>query len=1132
MEDPSQKVTDEQLLEDFVRTGREEPFDVLVQRHKLVLFNLAYRVLYDRHAAEDVVQWAFIRLLERKNELEDVEALQWWLYKTALNLALDMKKTMRRRKHRERLAASSKTPLTPRDAAASEELRGELDIALARLKDSLRVPLVLRFLQGLSYGEAGKVMDLSAEAVRKRVNRGLRALRKLLVGRGLLVPLVAIEAGLKSIPAEAASATFLTSASSILKAVSASGIAAKVAATSTSVINGGLIMTAKTKIAMGVGASLLLAGALIHLAQKSADRSQRTSPLAERQIFPPELDSAAGDERGEGEALSQVPGPEISEQPVEVKGFDIAGKVVDKAGKPIEAARVEVNLFISGDSRQLNYMTEGHGKFGFRCPDAKGYSLVVSKEDYVPVRKHFSRPEKDIVVMMLVGGAIEGNVVDAVTNEPLELFRIVESHYLRERLPEQEIYPPDQGRQFWDPEGRFRVSGLETGTYTLTSIAEGYAQSSVEAIKVELEETVAGVVIQQQPAGGVYGRVVDAIGKPIEGANIIQKKTGLAEIREMHPQVLTTSDAKGEFEIGGLPEGTFTLEARHGDYGPAERKVEVNKGEITEGVEFQLLQGGMISGMVLAEADSLPIAGVRVRLRVGPRGPYSSMPSGGTVSESDQSGLFRFLNLKPGTYHLIASASDFAPETVDDVILEDNKAVTDLIIKLSQGGSLVGTVRDPAGKPVADAHVGATSPLMQKHVTTDEDGNYAIRNLKEGNYDAGVSELTTRTLSGRMQKSVVRIENGKETRLDIVLGGPLKVYGKVTQGGKPQPGLEIVLMSSSKASAATKSYVRASGETDPNGDYEIGDLKPGEYRLMVMNPRIETQVTLADADVEKNIELPEGGISGKVLDAETGKPLEGVKVGLQPRRARDFREAQSLKWGYYRRSDTTDSEGRYDFSVVEDGPYFVVASKEGYSPQAVAADVQDSQGPSDLDLLLSRGTTLHGRVTGSDPSRPVQEIFLSARDFNGVIVYSKNMNLTPEGEYETAALSPGEYTVSVEAKGYASATKKVSIVAGADNRADFVLPAGGTLIVKATDDRGSPVPGVQTKVLDEKGHYWSAFFSAAEGTGREGVSVTPHISEGRYRVEVGALGYEDESLNVTIREGDTTDLTVRLRKSR
>ena len=230
MERSDRSPTDKELLHDFARGGCEESFNVFLQRHKLTLFNIAYRVLYDSHGAEDVVQEAFIQLAAQKAKLANVQSPRSWLCAIALNLSLDMQKSMRRRKRREKAGEHLLSAEAPREAAIRSELRKELDLALASLKNSFRVPIILRYLQEMSYEEAGDVMDIPPDTLRKRVSKGLRLLRRLLTARGVVIPIVAVEAGLRGLPAKAASATFLTSASSIIRAVSATGIAAKVAA--------------------------------------------------------------------------------------------------------------------------------------------------------------------------------------------------------------------------------------------------------------------------------------------------------------------------------------------------------------------------------------------------------------------------------------------------------------------------------------------------------------------------------------------------------------------------------------------------------------------------------------------------------------------------------------------------------------------------------------------------------------------------------------------------------------------------------------------------------------------------------------------------------------------------------------
>jgi uncharacterized GH25 family protein len=870
------------------------------------------------------------------------------------------------------------------------------------------------------------------------------------------------------------------------------------------------------------------------------------------------------------------PSPEEKTEAVESlkapEELDITGIVIDKTGNPIEGAKVSVlfyswNDFLAGRGEAFGqlkpqeYETKEDGRFGFHSQEGKRYFLSAQKEDYVEARKNLDAAEKDIILTLILGGAIEGKVVDAATGEPIEHFRIVTSDDTGPggltlglfKKKEVDLYLPTDGKEFNDAQGNFRISGLDAMKYRLTSIAEGYAQSYKAGIEVELEKTTSGVLIKQQPSGGVRGHVVDAIGKPIEAAEIVQKnpiRSNLfGELLLPERKTLAATNARGEFDIEGLPDGTFTIQARHVNYCPEEQEVKVQKGEVTENIEFQLVQGGVISGLVVAKVDSQPIAGATVRASTASTF-LISLP-GGDEAKTDPNGLFDIIKLEPGTYSLTVTAPDFADKTIENLTLAENEAITDLVIELSQGGSLVGTVSDTSGKPLPNRMIVAVGPGGQKIGQTDEQGKYAITNMKEGVYTAGAIEIGATPTMGatRSDMHFVRIENDKETRLDIVVGGPRKVYGKVTLKGEPQKELTVSVQGSPKTIAATKSQSSATDRTDEDGGYEIDNLQPGEYSLAVMKiaammPKVlyQAEITLADHDLEKNIELPEGGISGKVVDAENRKPIQGATVALEKTKVSDIREAAVAKLGIFGGdSESTDAEGKYSFSIVEDGTYYVVASKEGYAPQGLTADVRNSRGPSDLDFSLSSGETLSGRVTGSDPSRPIKEIFLSAKDSSGTPVYSKRISLSEEGIYEASGLAPGEYLFSVDATGYASASRNVRIRSGSDNRADFELTAGGTLVIRALDERGNPVPGAQTELMDEQGNYFLGFFPdlkelmnmGFESIVREdGLDVSRNLPEGKYRAKVGALGYEDEFVNVSVREGEETEETVTLRKSR
>lgn len=471
---------------------------------------------------------------------------------------------------------------------------------------------------------------------------------------------------------------------------------------------------------------------------------------------------------------------------------------------------------------------------------------------------------------------------------------------------------------------------------------------------------------------------------------------------------------------------------------------------------------------------------------------------------------------------------------------------------LAQGGSLVGTVRDHLGKPKANMMVIAQGPPGQQTSQTDEQGNYALKELKAGQYVAGAVQIIEMKWLGATSTDMhfVRIENDKESRLDIVVGGPRKVYGKVTLKGKPQEGLVVSIQYPVKRIMATKTSRTASDTTDKSGQYEIENVQPGQYMLsvvkvdsMTQHSRLfETEIQLTNENLQKDIKLPEGKISGRVLDAGTLQPIEGARVTLERKQAGTVQEAALQKMGSYTvGGESTDAEGKYSFSIVEDDVYNVVGSKEGYAPQGLTAAVENSKGPASLDFSLASGEPISGRVMWSDPSRPVRQIFLTARDSSGRAVYLKKIGLSEAGEYETEELSPGEYAISVDAKGYASATKKVKVRAGPENKADFGLTPGGTLLIKAIDDKGSPIPGIFVELIDEQGDFFIGFFPDTkelmklgfEAILREdGVDVSHNLPEGKYRAKVGALDYEDQHVTVSVHEAEQTERTVTLRRSR
>ena len=154
---------------------RASSFDHLFldQYSRVVL--IAYRVLGDRQAAEDIAQEVFLSLYDRAVARE--ERAPGWLWAASAHKALNMARGDRRRQSRELRALPSAGSTTPEDDAIAAEQRRAVRAALGRLPDRQAQVLVL-WASGLSYADIAVTVGVRPSSVGTLVCRAQRALRK------------------------------------------------------------------------------------------------------------------------------------------------------------------------------------------------------------------------------------------------------------------------------------------------------------------------------------------------------------------------------------------------------------------------------------------------------------------------------------------------------------------------------------------------------------------------------------------------------------------------------------------------------------------------------------------------------------------------------------------------------------------------------------------------------------------------------------------------------------------------------------------------------------------------------------------------------------------------------------------
>jgi RNA polymerase sigma factor (sigma-70 family) len=169
---------DAQLLQRYVETGSSEAFGQLTNRHVNFVFGAALRLVHDRHVAEEVTQAVFIVLARKAATLRHEAVLSSWLLSTTRYAALgQMKMNARRKRHERRAAEMAKTEWVQDAERSWPEYEGELDAALASLRESDRKAVVLRFYEHKSFDEIAVILGTAEEAARKRVSRAVEKLR-------------------------------------------------------------------------------------------------------------------------------------------------------------------------------------------------------------------------------------------------------------------------------------------------------------------------------------------------------------------------------------------------------------------------------------------------------------------------------------------------------------------------------------------------------------------------------------------------------------------------------------------------------------------------------------------------------------------------------------------------------------------------------------------------------------------------------------------------------------------------------------------------------------------------------------------------------------------------------------------
>ena len=166
------RIADEARLIGLARSGSGSAFDELFRRHHCAVHGLAYHMLGDSDAADDVVQDVFVRAHGALGTFRGDASVRTWIMRIAVNRCVSYQ---RRAAYQRRESVAAANP----PAARTEDPRTAAAVtALASLKPTERSLIVLKDMRGYTYEEIGEMLGCSADAVGVRLYHARTKLRR------------------------------------------------------------------------------------------------------------------------------------------------------------------------------------------------------------------------------------------------------------------------------------------------------------------------------------------------------------------------------------------------------------------------------------------------------------------------------------------------------------------------------------------------------------------------------------------------------------------------------------------------------------------------------------------------------------------------------------------------------------------------------------------------------------------------------------------------------------------------------------------------------------------------------------------------------------------------------------------
>ena len=169
-----------ELLERFAQ-GELEAFESIFRQFQGEVFGWIIRIVRDPGIAEDLTVETFWRIYRARSRFDPTRSFGAWARRIATNTALDYLKIVRP----EELLTDNQGQVTPPNPGVQRNIRDRIEQAFNELPAKLRIAARLALIEEQTYGEIAVALGISAGAVKSRVFRAVRLMRKKLKRMGI-----------------------------------------------------------------------------------------------------------------------------------------------------------------------------------------------------------------------------------------------------------------------------------------------------------------------------------------------------------------------------------------------------------------------------------------------------------------------------------------------------------------------------------------------------------------------------------------------------------------------------------------------------------------------------------------------------------------------------------------------------------------------------------------------------------------------------------------------------------------------------------------------------------------------------------------------------------------------------------